>query len=81
MIVGGCLPKINAESLKGYKLFDPRNYEKLDEYFNFDKKFKDFPRPNKIGEWQMHAAYREHGLMSSDKNSIDEIGKKQSKKI
>lgn len=76
VIVGGCLPKINPEVLMGYKLFDPRSYEKLDEYFEFPKKFNDFPRPNLVGEWQMHAAYREHGLMSSDKTTIDEIGKK-----
>jgi tRNA A37 methylthiotransferase MiaB len=75
VIVGGCLPKINPEALYGYKMFDPRNYDKLDEYFSFEKNFKDFARPNTVGEWKIHTTYREHGLMESDKSSIDEVGK------
>lgn len=75
VIVGGCLPKINPIVLDNYELFDPRSYSKLDEYLSASKSFESFSRPNTVGEWQIHSAYREHGLMSSDKDKIDSAGK------
>ncbi|WP_101911331.1 hypothetical protein [Marasmitruncus massiliensis] len=77
--VGGCLPKINGKVLDGYMTFDPRNYEKLDEYFDMKYKLCDFRRPNIIGAWQLHPTYREHGLMSADPLTRDEIGVETSK--
>lgn len=72
--VGGCLPQINREVVAGYKLFDPRNYEKLDGYFDVKYKFNEFRRPNTVGEWQVHPTYREHGLMSTEDSSVDSLG-------
>ena len=77
--VGGCLPKINGEVLKGYETFDPRNYEKVDDYFSMEHKFNEFKRPNTIGAWQVHPTHREHGLMSAEESNRDEIGLETSK--
>lgn len=74
VIVGGCLPKINPGSLNGFELFDARSYEKLDEYMKFDKKLDTFSMPNIIKKWDVHTAYREHGLTKSDEKDLDEIG-------
>jgi MiaB/RimO family radical SAM methylthiotransferase len=77
--IGGCLPKINKEILAGYQTFDPRNYELLDEYFDMEKKFSQFKRPNIISNFQVHPKYREHGIMSVKNTNLDKIGKQTSK--
>jgi tRNA A37 methylthiotransferase MiaB len=75
VIVGGCLPKINPAPIGNYRMIDPRNYDKLDDYTGFSNKFSRFPRPNTLGEWKLHTAYREHGIMESDQMEIDVIGR------
>jgi MiaB/RimO family radical SAM methylthiotransferase len=77
--IGGCLPKINKEVLVGYQTFDPRNYEVLDKYFEMEKKFSQFKRPNTISNFQVHPKFREHGIMSTKDAKLDEIGKQTSR--
>ncbi|WP_181592593.1 radical SAM protein [Paenibacillus sp. YN15] len=73
LIVGGCLPKINPDSLASYSTVDPRNYNRLDHFFQMDIPFQEFPRPNTLRDWKLHAAYREHGLMKTDESQLDEV--------
>ncbi len=32
VLIGGCLPKINGTVVQGYSTFDPRSYDKLDDF-------------------------------------------------
>ena len=79
VLIGGCLPKINGTVVQGYSTFDPRSYDKLDDFFHVKHRFCEFKRPNIVGEWQIHPTHREHGLMGADESQRDEIGVKTSK--
>ena len=75
ILVGGCVPKIHREAVANYFLFDPRSYDALDEYFNMDQKYSDFPRPNTVQDIRVNN-YREHGIMASNQKKLDDEGKK-----
>lgn len=69
ILVGGCLPKIHKEVVDGYFTFDPRSYDKLDDFFGMKKKFNDFERPNYVEGTRINS-FREHGITASNLDCI-----------